>query len=95
MSVEAAPAPAAPVKKTKVAKSPKKAAAGGAKKAPASHPTYSSMIRKAITELKEKGGSSKAAILKYIAQNYKLGDNVTKVCYFFVFTVVLLQALLV
>ncbi|EPB72184.1 linker histone H1 and H5 family protein [Ancylostoma ceylanicum] len=37
------------------------------------------MIRKAVAELKEKSGSSKAAILKYILQHYKLGDNVTKI----------------
>uniref|UniRef100_A0A1I7XMJ0 H15 domain-containing protein n=1 Tax=Heterorhabditis bacteriophora TaxID=37862 RepID=A0A1I7XMJ0_HETBA len=44
-----------------------------------SHPTYSAMIKKAITTLNEKGGTSKIAILKYICQNYKVGDNLTKV----------------
>ncbi|KAJ1372904.1 hypothetical protein KIN20_035214 [Parelaphostrongylus tenuis] len=48
------------------------------KKAP-SHPTYSAMIRKAVTELKDKSGSSKAAILKYLLAHYKLGDNIAKV----------------
>ncbi|VDO44214.1 unnamed protein product [Haemonchus placei] len=49
-----------------------------AKKA-ASHPTYSAMIRKSISELKDKSGSSKAAILKYMLAHYKLGENVTKI----------------
>ncbi|CAJ0601593.1 unnamed protein product [Cylicocyclus nassatus] len=64
----------------KVAKSPKarSSSKGGAKKT-ASHPTYSAMIRKAVVELKDKSGSSKSAILKYILQNYKLGENVAKV----------------
>ncbi|VDP07457.1 unnamed protein product [Heligmosomoides polygyrus] len=45
----------------------------------ASHPTYSAMIRKSVSELKDKSGSSKAAILKYMLAHYKLGDNVTKI----------------
>ncbi|VDM54066.1 unnamed protein product [Angiostrongylus costaricensis] len=48
-----------------------------AKKAP-SHPTYYSMILKALSEVKEKSGSSKAAILRLVLSHYKLGDNVTK-----------------
>ncbi|KAK5984066.1 Histone H1-delta [Trichostrongylus colubriformis] len=66
-----APAVATP-KATKASK-PK------AVKKPASHPTYSAMIRKSISELKEKSGSSKAAILKYMLSHYKLGENVTKI----------------
>lgn len=46
-----------------------------------SHPTYSSMISKAIAELKERGGSSRSAILKYILAHYKLGNNHTQVRY--------------
>lgn len=65
MSDAAAPAPA---------KSPKKKAAAKPKK-PASHPTYSEMIAKAIAALKERKGSSRQAILKYIQSNYKVGDN--------------------
>jgi hypothetical protein len=45
----------------------------------ASHPTYSAMIKAAIKNLNEKTGSSKAAILKYILQNYKVGDNIKAV----------------
>ncbi|KHJ89225.1 linker histone H1 and H5 family protein, partial [Oesophagostomum dentatum] len=66
-----APAPATPVKKTKAAK-PK-----GEKKAKAtpSHPVYGAMIKAAIKELKDRKGASKQAILKYITQKYKVGDN--------------------
>ena len=46
-----------------------------APKPPASHPTYSVMIAAAITALKERNGSSRQAILKYIKANYKVGDN--------------------
>ena len=37
------------------------------------------MTKSAIKNLKEKNGSSKAAILKYILQNYKVGDNIKSV----------------
>ncbi|XP_075242499.1 histone 24-like [Convolutriloba macropyga] len=60
--------PAAVAKKTTT---PKKAVAK------TSHPTYSAMIKKAIKELNEKGGSSKVAIEKYINANYKLSGNVS------------------
>ena len=62
---DAAPAPA---------KSPKKKAAAKPKK-PSSHPKYSDMIRNAITSLKERGGSSRQAILKYIMANYNVGKD--------------------
>ena len=39
-------------------------------KAPAAHPKYSVMIPAAITALKERNGSSRQAILKYISANY-------------------------
>ncbi|KAJ1372901.1 hypothetical protein KIN20_035205 [Parelaphostrongylus tenuis] len=48
------------------------------KKAP-SHPTYSAMIHKAVAELKDRNGSSKAAILKYLMAHYKLGANTNKI----------------
>ncbi|VDM76002.1 unnamed protein product [Strongylus vulgaris] len=41
------------------------------------HPTYAVMVADAIEHLKERSGSSKTAILKYMTQHYKLGDNVT------------------
>ncbi|KAE9412801.1 hypothetical protein Angca_005439 [Angiostrongylus cantonensis] len=49
-----------------------------AKKA-SSHPAYSVMIRKAVSELEEKSGSSKAAILKFIQSYFKLGANITRI----------------
>ena len=57
-----AAAPAKPVKKTTKAKKPK---------APAAHPPVAQMVNAAITSLKERNGSSLAAIKKYMAANYK------------------------
>merc|ERR1711894_246290 len=68
----AAPAKAAP----KAA--PKKKAAAKPKVAP-THPKYSEMIKQAITALKERGGSSRQAILKYICKNFKVGSDESKV----------------
>ena len=51
--------------------SPKKKVAAKPKK-PAAHPKYSEMVGKAIAALKERGGSSRQAILKYI----KIGEVV-------------------
>uniref|UniRef100_A0A1D1YEP0 Histone H1 n=1 Tax=Anthurium amnicola TaxID=1678845 RepID=A0A1D1YEP0_9ARAE len=44
---------------------------------PPSHPKYEDMIRDAIVALKERKGSSRQAIKKYIISTYKLPDNVT------------------
>merc|ERR1711937_310530 len=41
-------------------------------KAPAAHPKHSVMIAAAITSLKDRTGSSRQAILKYICANYKV-----------------------
>ncbi|XP_046372456.1 histone H1-delta-like [Haliotis rufescens] len=60
---DAAPAPA------------KKAAKKAAPKKPSSHPKYSEMIRDAISGLKERGGSSRQALLKYIMKNFKVGPD--------------------
>ena len=46
-----------------------------APKKPADHPKYIDMITAAITALKERTGSSRQAIVKYIKANYKVGDN--------------------
>merc|ERR1711942_491013 len=62
MADAAAPAPAK-------AKAPKK------KQAKPTHPPYSVMIIAAIKALKERSGSSKHNILKYIVANYKVGDQ--------------------
>merc|ERR1712227_1061872 len=47
-------------------------AAPKAKKAPAAHPKYSVMIAAAITALKDRTGSSRAAILKHVVANNKV-----------------------
>ncbi|XP_056021945.1 histone H1-delta-like [Ostrea edulis] len=44
-------------------------------KVPAAHPKYIDMIKAALGSLKERGGSSKQAILKYVMANYKLGND--------------------
>jgi hypothetical protein len=46
-----------------------------APKKPAEHPKYIDMVTAAIEALKERTGSSRQAILKYIQANYKVGDN--------------------
>ena len=46
-----------------------------AKKAPADHPKYIDMITAAVGSLKERSGSSRQAILKYIQANYKVSDS--------------------
>jgi len=46
-----------------------------APKKPAEHPKYEEMIVAAISALKERKGSSRQAIVKYIRANYKVGDN--------------------
>jgi len=56
---DAAPAPVKVVKAKKVAK-------------PAAHPPFKAMILAAIPALKERGGSSRQAILKYIVANNKV-----------------------
>ena len=52
--------------KKKIAAKPKK---------PAAHPKYSEMFGKAIAALKERGGSSRQAILKYIMANFNVGKD--------------------
>ena len=59
-----AASPAKPATKKKAA--PKK---------PADHPKYGEMIAAAIGSLKERTGSSRQAIVKYITANYKVGDG--------------------
>ena len=41
-------------------------------KKPAEHPTYADMIAAAIAALKDRKGSSRQAILKYVCANYKV-----------------------
>lgn len=55
------------------ASTPKKKAAK--KKPSKGHPNYIDMISAAIVALKDRGGSSRQAIVKYIQSNYKVGEN--------------------
>ena len=59
--------------------SPTKGKKSAAKKPakPAEHPAYMDMIKAAVAALKERGGSSRQAIHKYIAANYKVGDSLS------------------
>ena len=52
-----------------------KAKKPAAAKKPADHPKYIDMIVAAITALKERSGSSRQKILKYIQENYKVGES--------------------
>ncbi|OOZ28994.1 hypothetical protein BOW34_12855 [Solemya velum gill symbiont] len=56
---------------------PKKSAAKPKK--PVAHPKYSEMVKTAVTTLKERGGSSRQAILKYIIANYSVGADAKSV----------------
>ena len=55
------------------AKSPAKKRPAAPKK-PAEHPPYADMIKAAILALKERSGSSRQAIEKYIKANYKVDE---------------------
>ena len=46
-----------------------------APKKPAEHPTYAVMISAAIVAMKDRKGSSKQAIEKYVCANYKVGPR--------------------
>merc|ERR1719402_959034 len=61
-----ADAAAAPAKKAVKAKKPA---------AKPTHPAYAVMVAAAVKALKERTGSSRQAILKYILANYKVGDE--------------------
>lgn len=64
---DAAPAPAVKVAKAKKAPAkPKKAA---------DHPPFLEMVKAAVAALKERTGSSKIAIVKYIKANNKVGES--------------------
>lgn len=41
----------------------------------ADHPKYSEMVQQALKNLKERGGSSRQAILKYIVKNFNVGAD--------------------
>merc|ERR1711892_676283 len=65
---------AAPAKKGK-AKEEKKPKKETKAKAAATHPKYQDMIEAAISALKDKTGSSRQAILKYIVANYTIDEK--------------------
>ena len=48
---------------------------GNKKKTPADHPRYIEMISAAVQALKDRKGSSRQAISKYVKANYKVGEN--------------------
>ena len=48
-------------------------------KVEAVHPKYNEMVVAAITSLKKRSGSSRSAILKYLAVNYKVGNDDKKI----------------
>lgn len=81
MSQSATAPPKSPAKRKGA---PKKAAASAPKgKAvvKSDHPQYDVMIKEAIAHLKERRGSSRQAILKYLMASFDLGDDV-KVLFF-------------
>ncbi|VDK53538.1 unnamed protein product [Anisakis simplex] len=75
MTTSASPKPKSPSKKVTSPSKLKKSSS----KLSSSHPTYSAMVKSAVAALKEPKGSSRAAILKYIVQHYKVGENIPKV----------------
>ena len=54
---------------------PKKKVAASKPKKPFSHPKYTDMIAASLGSLKERGGSSRQAILKYISSHYDVGKD--------------------
>ena len=66
---KASPKKASPRKASPKKKSPKKKAAA---KKPAAHPSFNEMVAAAIAALKERSGSSRQAIVKYIKANFKV-----------------------
>jgi len=69
----------APSGATKKGKKRSVGGAGKSKKAASSHPKYRDMIVKAVSTLKDKKGSSRQAILKYIMANYSVGHDLVQV----------------
>jgi len=73
--VQAQGQPSTPQKQASSAAGSKKKAAGAKKSASShqsNHPKYADMIKAAIVQLNDRGGSSRSAILKYIFANYKV-----------------------
>lgn len=62
------------VANTTPAQKPKAKKAAKPKK-PSAHPKYSEMIKASVVALKERGGSSRQAVLKYILAHYNVGKD--------------------
>lgn len=56
-----------------------KAKAKGQKKVSPQHPKYIDMIVETLVKLKDRKGTSRQALLKYIMENYKVNKDVEKV----------------
>ncbi|CAG5129488.1 unnamed protein product [Candidula unifasciata] len=69
----------APAAAAAPAKAAKKKVASSKPKTAVAHLNYKAMIADEVSALKERGGSSRQAILKYIIANYKVGDNPTAI----------------
>ncbi|VDN42582.1 unnamed protein product [Gongylonema pulchrum] len=81
-SATTATAEAAPKRRKGSARATAKGAASSNKsgaKPQHNHPPYGSMIKAALLASEDKKGSSRAAILKYIMQNYEVGENASLV----------------
>lgn len=52
-----------------------KKSASSAAAATAVHPKYNDMVKQALVNLKQRGGSSRLALLKYIMQNFDVGKD--------------------
>lgn len=64
-----------PPKKAATTKKPtEKKESSASTKAPAAHPPFSQMISEALTALKDRQGSSRQALKKYITENYKVNE---------------------
>ncbi|KAI1718223.1 linker histone h1 and h5 family domain-containing protein [Ditylenchus destructor] len=75
-TVASAPATSAASKKTG---NPKSAGSKAQNASVASHPTYADMIKKALTDLDDRKGTSRAAILKYVVQKFQVGSNMAMI----------------
>lgn len=70
-----APASDAPKAKNMKKKTAGKSSTSAAKKHAMEHPKYAEMVHQALGSLKERGGSSRQAVLKFIMKNFKVGND--------------------
>lgn len=74
-TAQADPSPKKEAAPKKTGKKPAAASGADADAKKSSHPKYVEMILDAIGNLKERGGSSRQAIFKYVLTNYELEDS--------------------